>query len=104
MEGLSDVPQILPVLEGGGFPSPGTPILGLDEPSLLLAVPSVIDAMMEGDMPMAIRWRKATREAFVHYFSRGYEAREFLRGDGVSSYLLEGPGGEAGGAAERNAP
>ncbi len=104
MEGLSDAPQILPVLEGGGFPSPGAPILGLDEPRLLLAVPGMIDAMMEGDMPMAIQWRKATREAFVHYFSRGYEAREFLRGDGVSSYLLEGPGGEAGGAAERNAP
>ena len=76
----------------------------MDDPRLLLAVPGVIDAMREGDMSMAIRWRKATREAFIHYFSRGYEAREFLRGESVSSYLLEGPGGGRGGAAERTAP
>jgi predicted GNAT superfamily acetyltransferase len=50
-------------------------------------------------MPLAIRWREATREAFVHYLSRGYEAREFLRGESVSSYILVGPGGGTEGAA-----
>jgi len=104
MEGLSDPPQILPVLEGGVFPSPGSPILGLKDPRLLLAVPGVIDAMMEGDMSMAIRWRKATREAFDHYFSRGYEAREFLRGEGVSYYLLVASDEKPSGATERTTP
>lgn len=104
LEGLSHVPQVLPFLEGGPFPSPGAPILGLGDPALLLAVPGVIDAMMEGDMPLAIRWREATREAFVHYFSRGYEARKFLRGEAVSSYLLVVPGERADGAVGGTTP
>ncbi|MFH1763149.1 MAG: hypothetical protein ABIF09_03055 [Gemmatimonadota bacterium] len=95
---LSQLPQLLPTIARGPFPSPGAPILGLDDPLLLLAVPGVVDAIMEGDLPLAIRWREATRELFLHYFSRGYEAREFLRGDGLSYYLLVGPGegGEVG--------
>ncbi|MCJ7630760.1 MAG: hypothetical protein MUO50_20470 [Longimicrobiales bacterium] len=98
MEELSQVPQLLPTITSGPFPSPGAPKLGLDDPLLLLAVPGAVDAIMEGDMPLAIRWRKATREVFLHYFSRGYEAREFIRGEGRSYYLLVGPGegGEAG--------
>jgi predicted GNAT superfamily acetyltransferase len=104
MEGLSHAPQLLPVLEDGVVPAPGAPILGLDDPRILLAVPGVIDAMMEGDMSMAMRWRKATREAFNHYFSRGYEAREFLRGEGVSFYLLVAADEKPSGAAERTTP
>jgi predicted GNAT superfamily acetyltransferase len=104
MEGLSHAPQLLPVLEDGVVPAPGAPILGLDDPRILLAVPDVIDAMMEGDMSMAMRWRKATREAFNHYFSRGYEAREFLRGEGVSFYLLVAADEKPSGAAERTTP
>jgi predicted GNAT superfamily acetyltransferase len=104
MKDFSHVPQVLPFLGGGPFPSPGAPILGLDDPSLLLAVPGVVGAMMEGDLPLAIRWREATREAFVHYFSRGYEAREFLRGEEVSSYLLVAPGARADGVAGGTTP
>ncbi len=90
---LSHVPQVLPVLGGTPFPSPGATILGLDDPALLLAVPRVVDAMMEGDLALAIRWREATRQVFIHYLSRGYEVREFFRGEEVSSYLLVGPVG-----------
>ena len=39
-------------------------------------------------MKLAIRWREVTREAFGHYLPRGYEAREFFRGESVSFYLL----------------
>ncbi len=99
VEDLSHVPQVLPFLEGRAYPSPGAPILGLSNPALLLAVPAVVDAMMEGDMPLAVRWREATREVFLHYFSRGYVAREFLRGEAVSSYLLVAPDGRAEGAS-----
>jgi predicted GNAT superfamily acetyltransferase len=82
------VPGVIPFSVEGKFPSPGTPLLGLSDPRLLLPVPAVVDAIMAKDLPLAVRWREVTREAFVHYLSRGYEVREFIRGDEVSSYLL----------------
>jgi predicted GNAT superfamily acetyltransferase len=95
---FTGAPHVLPTRDEGSFPSPGTPILGLDGPYLLLAVPAVIDTIMEKDMPLAILWREATRAAFVHYLSRGYEVREFLRGEAVSFYVLAGGGETPGGA------
>jgi len=100
-DGFSDPPMALSVLGGGPFPLPGSPVLGLDDSSLLLPVPALIDRMMEEDNSLAVLWREATREAFVHYLSRGYEARDFLRGDEVSFYLLTGPGGGAEGGKGR---
>jgi len=98
--GSSDGPvDVLPLVESGSLSIPGEPVLGLDGPSLRLAVPGFIDGMMESDLPLAVRWREATRKAFLHYFSRGYEAVEFTRGDPVSSYLLVHPGAEAPGDA-----
>jgi len=94
-EVFSHVPRVLPGLDGAPFPSPGVPILGLDDSAVLLAVPCVVDAMMEGDMPLAVRWREATRQAFIHYLSRGYEVREFFRGGSISYYLLVDPGARA---------
>ena len=85
------LPQVLPAFENEPFPSPGSPVLGLEDSALLLAVPGEIDAMMVEDLALAVRWRAATREAFVHYLGRGYEAREFLRGGRVSFYLLADP-------------
>ena len=88
---LSDLPRVISVLGGDPFPSPGSPALGLDDSKLLLPVPAVINRVMKEDISLAVRWREATREAFGHYFSRGYEARDFFRGDDVSFYLLNGP-------------
>ena len=102
--GLSGIPQILPILQKGPFPSPGQPTLGLDDPILLLAVPDAIDRMMEEDLSLAVRWREATREAFDHYFSRGYEARDFLRGEEVSLYFLARPEGETEGRRMEGGP
>jgi chorismate synthase len=86
---LAEAPRVLPVRKGGKFPVPGDPVLDLADRRILLAVPGDIEPIMEREMALAIRWREATRRAFVHYFSRGYEAREFLRGGFVSLYLLE---------------
>ena len=91
------LPQVLPVVGAGTFPTPGDPLLGLEDSRILLAVPGFIDGIMEDDLSLAVRWREATRRAFVHYFSRGYEAREFIRGETVSSYLLVRPGAETPG-------
>ena len=54
-----------------------------------------IEEVMRAQLPLAIRWREATREAFLHYLSRGYVIREFLRGPVISSYLLAIPDKEA---------
>jgi hypothetical protein len=47
-----------------------------------------VDAIMEADLALAVRWREATRAPFVHYLDRGWELREFLREGMVSHYLL----------------
>ncbi|MFC1575143.1 GNAT family N-acetyltransferase [Gemmatimonadota bacterium] len=85
---LGYVPRILPVEEGGEFPVPGVPELGLDDPRLLLPVPVEIEGIMQGDLPLAVRWREATREPLLHYLTQGYELREFVRQEAVSFYVL----------------
>ena len=92
---LATAAMTLPVERRGGFPAPGAPHLGLRDPQVLIPVPAVVEEVMRRDLSLAVGWREATREVFVHYFSRGYEAREFLRGDDVSYYLLRGPGSAA---------
>jgi len=89
---LAAVVRALPVERMGGFPVPGAPHLGLQDPLILISVPAVVEEVMRRDLSLAVRWREATRAAFVHYLSRGYEAREFFRGEEVSNYLLRGPG------------
>lgn len=92
---LAAVARALSVERMAGLPVPGPPHLGLQDPEILIPVPAVVEEVMRRDLPLAVRWREATREVFVHYFSRGYEAREFLRGKEVSHYLLRGPGSAA---------
>jgi len=106
-----NLPRILQVAEGGGPPSPGNADLGATDPRLLLNVPGEINAMMEEDLSLAIRWREATRLPFLHYLGRGYEVREFVRSGAVSGYVLECremeqvDGGAAGeGAEEKGDP
>ncbi len=89
------VPWELPGGEGQGLPSPtGSPLLGLNDPRLFLPIPTRIEVLMEADLPLAVRWRQVTREALIHYLGRGYEVREFFRGEPVSHYLLVAPGVE----------
>jgi chorismate synthase len=97
-EDMRGVPRVLAVVEEEtasgeeaepSLPAPGPLETGRFEPRLLLPVPSHVDRMMTGNLALAVRWRRATREAFLHYFGAGYEAREFVRGDPVSHYVLD---------------
>jgi chorismate synthase len=93
---LAGIPQVLPTTPGSAYPFPGEATLHLEDPRILLAVPGDASGLMEEEVELAVRWREATRKAFAHYFSRGYQALEFIRGHQVSSYLLVRPGaGEA---------
>ena len=88
-EEFRNLPRVLQVQEGGSHPIPGAADLDATDPSIHLAVPGDIDAMMEEDLPLAIRWREATRAPFLHYLSHGYEVREFVRAGAVSGYVLK---------------
>jgi chorismate synthase len=109
-EEVRGAPQVVTVLDRNGFPEPGPAELGLDGPRLRVPVPEELDEMMVERIPLAVRWREATRVALLHYLSRGYEVREFLRGRTVSHYLLVDPdqedvshaGGGPGGVEKGN--
>jgi chorismate synthase len=96
------LPRVVEAWEGEGFVEPGPAFLELDDPWLLVPVPAGLQEMTVARLPLAVRWREATREAFLHYLSRGYQVREFVRGETVSAYVLMGPG--LGGMPEAEAP
>lgn len=73
---------------GSSLPEPSEPDLGLEAPDVRVAVPSDISEVMATSMDLAVAWREATRSALTHYLARGYEVREFLRGQTTSHYLL----------------
>ena len=100
MDEIRGLPRVLGVEEEGGLPAPGNPVLDITDRRILLNVPGEIDAIMDRDLPLAIRWRGATREPFLHYLTRGYEVREFVREGGVSGYVLEHSGFEEADSGE----
>jgi predicted GNAT superfamily acetyltransferase len=85
---------LAPRYSDASIPEPGEPDLGLDGPDVRVAVPSDISEVMATSMDLAVAWREATRAALTHYMDRGYEVREFLRGEPTSHYLLT-PGTDA---------
>ncbi len=52
--------------------------LGLGARRLLVEIPANTDEMRAKAIVLARRWRKESRRIFRHYFSRGYQAVEFL--------------------------
>jgi predicted GNAT superfamily acetyltransferase len=82
------LPRVIPVKVGESRPSPGRPLLELDDPELLLSIPADIDTIVAEDVALAVRWREATRMAFLHYLGRGYLATELIPDGRVSHYLL----------------
>jgi chorismate synthase len=98
-EDVLGLPRVVGVREKEGLMEPVPASLELDDPWLVVAVPTDFQELMLDSLPLAVRWREVTREAFVRYLSRGYEVREFVRGAGVSGYLLAGPAREPEGPA-----
>lgn len=72
----------------GAHPRPGEPDLTLDGEAVRVDIPSDVVRLMSDDLGLAVEWRMATRAALSYYMSRGYEVREFDRGETISSYLL----------------
>ena len=88
-DSLVDVlPRVFPTNEAGSLLAPGSVVLNLDSPALLLSIPVDLDRIIELDPELAVRWREVTREAFQHYLPRGYRVTELVPQDQVSHYLL----------------
>ncbi|MGD2120875.1 MAG: hypothetical protein PVJ76_03985 [Gemmatimonadota bacterium] len=85
----ASVPRVLPVASDGIHSSPGSPVLGIDEPRVLVGVPPAVDTIIDAVPELATRWREATRKVFTDYLSRGYQVTEFFRTERGSFYLLE---------------
>jgi chorismate synthase len=80
--------RAVPARSGSSRPMPGDPNLTLEDPSVLISIPGEIDRVAKEDMKLAVAWRQATRAAFLHYFSRGYEATELISTGELSHYVL----------------
>jgi predicted GNAT superfamily acetyltransferase len=88
---ISDVDSIPYALRGNGSsedPAPLDPVLNIDSDRLLVSIPSDVAGMLDRSAELALEWRLATRTVFTHYLAAGYEARELLRADHTSDYLL----------------
>jgi predicted GNAT superfamily acetyltransferase len=90
---VSKAPAVLNVREDSGWDVCGDVRTGLDDPRVLIPIPSRFNEMQTSETQLALAWRSASRTAFQAYFSRGYVAVDFFlnreRGSGV--YLLGRP-------------
>jgi predicted GNAT superfamily acetyltransferase len=77
----------------GDLPGPDQPRLHLDEPRILVAVPTQIQELKSHRPELALRWREATRTVLTHYLSRGWEVRGLLgrAEEPCARYLLVRP-------------
>ena len=88
---ISDADATPYALRGSGSsedPAPLDPVLNIDSDRLLVSIPSDVAGMLDRSAELALEWRLATRTVFTHYLAAGYEARELLRADHTSDYLL----------------
>jgi predicted GNAT superfamily acetyltransferase len=72
--------------------APELPRFEVDAPVLRIEIPTAGGALKTDDADLAPRWRAATREIFLHYFTRGYRAVDFLHAPSsdrpLGGYLL----------------
>ncbi len=58
--------------------------LDLNDPVVRLHIPVSLLKLIKEDAALALEWRLNARDAFIHYFSKGYTARRFID----DTYLL----------------
>ncbi len=85
----SGAPRVLPAAAGPAGPVPG-PLAAVDADAVRLDIPADLAGLKARAPDLALAWRLAVREAFVHYLGGGYQAVDFVGGpaDPVGSYVL----------------
>lgn len=94
-EALDAVRHLEPMLRfnGDGVPVLADPATSLARQRVAIEIPRDIDRIEQADMPLARKWREATRAAFTAAMQSGFIVKEFCRSirgqQGPGAYLLE---------------
>src|SRR5262249_36532319 len=86
----TDVPAVISTAPSDAWIESRAVNTNLDAPQLQIQVPPRFGEMQQQSTDRALAWRLATRQAFTHYFARGYRAVGFTldRTSGGGAYLL----------------
>lgn len=92
------VPAALRGSARGEVVMPEAPALDLAGPVMRIEIPRAIGELKTTHPEIVLAWRLASRQAFVHYFHRGYHAVDFVghKSADTGSYILERQAGEGG--------
>jgi len=87
---LEKLPKAIIIRIENGLITPEETRLNLNKKAILVPIPYDINEIKRKDIKVAIEWRKATRDIFTHYFSKGYIAVDFLaeKNKGIAYYIL----------------
>ncbi|HVH31151.1 MAG TPA: GNAT family N-acetyltransferase, partial [bacterium] len=90
------VPAALRGMARGEVVMPEALALDLPGPVIGVEIPRAIGDLKGTHPDIALAWRLASRQAFVHYFQRGYRAVDFVgpRNVATGCYMLERHAGE----------
>ena len=94
-EALDALKHLEPLVRfnGDGVPVMSDQEAALSRQRIAIEIPGDIDHMERSDLPLARRWRTATRSAFTAALNNGFVVREFCRSirgqQGPGAYLLE---------------
>jgi chorismate synthase len=75
---VASAPLVNPSTPQGQWLAPGAANLLFDRPRLLVEIPVGYSEMQIDNPPLALAWRLAIRDIFVHYFARGYRVVDFF--------------------------
>lgn len=59
-----------------------------DNPVIGIQIPYNLSQLKSTNLPFAVEWQKAVREAFISYFKAGYRATDFVKKDSDCWYIL----------------
>ncbi len=87
---LLGAPRVIETAESGGWVTSGHVDTDVVGSGVRIPVPPRFGEMQQQATELAVAWRLATRQAFQAYFSRGYQAVDFLldRASGGGEYVL----------------
>lgn len=56
--------------------------------TIAIHIPYDLNTLKSANLPLAIKWQQAVRQAFLNYFEEHYQAVDFVKGDHTCWYIL----------------
>jgi predicted GNAT superfamily acetyltransferase len=71
--------------------TPDSPALNMDDRIVRIEIPTAFGQLKARSPEVALAWRMASRQTFLHYFGRDYRATDFVirHADAIGSYVLQ---------------